>query len=73
MTSLVIDIGNTLIKIAVFKLDEILEVSQYETIDMPVLDALLNKYHPVKAIMSSVKKYRSMADRAGAKNFADAF
>ena len=56
MTSLVIDIGNTLIKIAVFKLDEILEVSQYETIDVPVLDALLNKYHPVKAIISSVKK-----------------
>lgn len=74
MTSLVIDIGNTLIKIAVFKLDEILEVSQYETIDMPVLDALLNKYHPVKAIISSVKKkHRNMAGRAGAKNFADAF
>ncbi|WPU99724.1 type III pantothenate kinase [Mucilaginibacter sp. cycad4] len=57
MTSLVIDIGNTLIKIAVFKLDEILEVSQYETIDMPVLDALLSKYNPVKAIISSVKKH----------------
>jgi type III pantothenate kinase len=56
MTSLVIDIGNTLIKIAVFKLDEMLEVSQYETIDMPVLNALLNKYNPVKAIISSVKK-----------------
>ena len=74
MTSLVIDIGNTLIKIAVFKLDEILEVSQYETIDVPVLDALLNKYHPVKAIISSVKKkYRSMAGRTGAKNSADTF
>ncbi|SEO79161.1 type III pantothenate kinase [Mucilaginibacter gossypiicola] len=56
MTSLVIDIGNTLIKIAVFDLDELLEVNQYETIDMPVLDALLNKYNPVKAILSSVKK-----------------
>ncbi|UOE48600.1 type III pantothenate kinase [Mucilaginibacter sp. SMC90] len=57
MTSLVIDIGNTLIKIAVFKLDEMLEANQYETIDMPVLDALLNKYNPVKAIISSVKKH----------------
>lgn len=56
MTSLVIDIGNTLIKIAVFKLDEMLEANQYETIDVPVLDALLNKYNPVKAIVSSVKK-----------------
>lgn len=57
MTSLVIDIGNTLIKIAVFKLDEMLEANQYETIDMPVLDAFLSKYHPVKAIISSVKKH----------------
>jgi len=57
MTSLVIDIGNTLIKIAVFKLNEMLEANQYETIDMPVLDVLLNKYHPVKAIISSVKKH----------------
>ncbi|MFC0517994.1 type III pantothenate kinase [Mucilaginibacter angelicae] len=56
MTSLVIDIGNTLIKIAVFKLDEMLEANQYEAIDMPVLDALLYKYNPVKAIISSVKK-----------------
>jgi len=56
MTSLVIDIGNTLIKIAVFKLDVMLEANQYESIDEPALDGLLSKYNPVKAIVSSVKK-----------------
>lgn len=56
MTCLVIDIGNTLIKIAVFKQDELLEANQYEAVEPGTLDALIDKYKPVKGIVSSVKK-----------------
>ncbi|WP_183564593.1 type III pantothenate kinase [Mucilaginibacter sp. SP1R1] len=56
MTNLVIDIGNTYTKIAVFKLDELLAVVQYETVDSNTLDSFLNNYNVNRAIISSVKK-----------------
>ena len=56
MTNLVIDIGNTYTKIAVFELDELLAVVQLETVGNDTLDSFLNNYKIDKAIMSSVKK-----------------
>jgi type III pantothenate kinase len=56
MTCLVIDIGNTLIKIAVFKQNQLLEVNQYEAIEPGMLDTLLDQYKPARGIVSSVKK-----------------
>jgi type III pantothenate kinase len=57
MTNLVIDIGNTYTKIAVFKLDELLAFEQYETVDTSTLDSFLNNYKVNGAIISSVKKH----------------
>jgi type III pantothenate kinase len=41
MTNLVIDIGNTFTKIAVFELDELLTVEQFETVPLTRLGELL--------------------------------
>ncbi|MEN0053194.1 MAG: type III pantothenate kinase [Mucilaginibacter sp.] len=57
MTNLVIDIGNTYTKIAVFRLDELLVVDQFETVDATVVDNFLNNYKVDRAIVSSVKKH----------------
>ena len=57
MTNLVIDIGNTYTKIAVFKLDELLAVVQYETVNTETLDSFLSSYKVNRAIVSSVKKH----------------
>lgn len=53
---LVIDIGNTYTKVAVFKQDELLHVEQFQTVDIKVLDGFLSDYQINKAIISSVKK-----------------
>ncbi|MDN5287348.1 MAG: type pantothenate kinase [Mucilaginibacter sp.] len=55
MTNLVIDIGNTYTKIAVFKLDELLAVVQLETVGTDTLDSFLDNYKIDRAIISSVK------------------
>ena len=57
MTNLVIDIGNTYTKIAVFKLDELLAVVQYDTVNTETLDSFLSNYKVNRAIVSSVKKH----------------
>jgi len=57
MTNLVIDIGNTYTKIAVFRLDELLVVDQFETVDAMVVDNFLSNYEVNRAIVSSVKKH----------------
>jgi type III pantothenate kinase len=56
MTNLVIDIGNTLTKVAVFELDELIMVAQFETVDEAHLNELLDQYKITGAIVSSVKK-----------------
>ncbi len=56
MTNLVIDIGNTFTKIAVFELDELLTVEQFENVEIARLDELLRTYKVERAIVSSVKK-----------------
>src|ERR1700748_785807 len=54
--TLVIDIGNSYTKIAVFKQDELLHAEQYQSIDTEIINRLLNDYPIKKAIISSVKK-----------------
>ncbi len=61
MANLVIDIGNTYTKIAVFKRDELLVYKQFEGIDDAVINAFFKEYAISKAIVSSVKKNESQA------------
>jgi type III pantothenate kinase len=56
MANLVIDIGNTLTKIAVFKQDELVHTAHYSTIEAKILLELIDQYQVNKAIISSVKK-----------------
>ncbi|MBV8388195.1 MAG: type III pantothenate kinase, partial [Mucilaginibacter sp.] len=56
MANLVIDIGNTLIKIAVFAQDELLYTTSYSSLDADPLFNLTNQYRVNKAIISSVRK-----------------
>jgi type III pantothenate kinase len=56
MANLVIDIGNTLTKIAVFGQDELLHAGHYSAVDAGVLLNLIDQYQVNKAIISSVKK-----------------
>jgi type III pantothenate kinase len=56
MANLVIDIGNTLIKVAVFRHDELLQFAQYEAAEANALLSLITEYDIKKAIISSVRK-----------------
>lgn len=58
MASLVIDIGNTFTKIAVFEHDELLDVVQHEIVDDETLTGLLSNHEINRAIISSVKAGR---------------
>jgi len=54
--TLVIDIGNTFTKIAVFERDELLHTSQFQAIEAGNINNILNHYPVEKAIISTVKK-----------------
>jgi type III pantothenate kinase len=56
MASLVIDIGNTYTKIAVFEKNDLLHAEQYQVIETDLINAFLDDYQVDKAIISSVKK-----------------
>ena len=56
MARLVIDIGNTLIKLAVFNGPDLVEVGHYSTVDDGLLKQLLGKHRVNQAIFSSVKQ-----------------
>lgn len=56
MANLVIDIGNSYTKAAIFNFDELLWVQSYSHIDTNIINQLLTDYQPGKAIVSSVKK-----------------
>ena len=56
MANLVIDIGNTFTKIAVFDNDELLYTEHFTTVDPGTLNKFLTSYPIDKAIISSVKK-----------------
>ena len=54
--NLVIDIGNTFTKIAVFEYDRLLQADQYSRVDETIIDKIFAEYAIGKAIISSVKK-----------------
>ncbi len=56
MANLVIDVGNTYTKFAIFKQDELLHTTQHQSVDIYVIEDLLNTYKVNKAIISTVKK-----------------
>jgi type III pantothenate kinase len=56
MAQLVIDIGNTLIKIAIFDGDNLVEAGHYTTVNKTLLSQLLGKHTIAIAILSSVKR-----------------
>ena len=56
MANLVIDIGNTHIKLAVFNQDEMVDMARYEAIDEAIINSVLQKHNITKAIISSVNK-----------------
>jgi len=56
MPNLIVDIGNTLIKLAVFDFDKITFIESYTTVDERILNDVLGGYNPARAIISSVKK-----------------
>jgi type III pantothenate kinase len=56
MANLIIDIGNTYTKIAVFEQNELLYTEHYKIINANILDAFLSKYQIDKTIISSVKE-----------------
>ena len=54
--NLVIDVGNTLVKIAVFDRGQIISIDSYNDINEDVVNDLLNKFHDIKAcIVGSVR------------------
>jgi len=56
MANLVIDIGNTFTKVAVFKQDELLWTNHYKSVDNSFADAIIDQYQINQAIISTVKK-----------------
>jgi len=58
MANLVIDIGNTLTKIAVFEDNELIRAVQYEAVNAGIINAFLNDHILSRAIISSVKTGR---------------
>ena len=56
MPTLVIDIGNTLVKAGVFDGSQLLEMQSFITDDEQPIRALINQYKPQQAIISTVKK-----------------
>jgi type III pantothenate kinase len=55
MANLVIDIGNTLTKIAVFRQNDLLQAEHYQQVDAEILLRLIGQYDVNKAIISSVR------------------
>ncbi len=56
MANLVIDIGNTYTKVAVFEKDKILYETQFSKVDTGIVTGFLSEYQIGRAIISSVKK-----------------
>jgi len=56
MANLVIDIGNTRTKIAVFEDNDLLYASQYQRVDTSIINSWLSDYTIERVVISSVKK-----------------
>lgn len=59
MANLVIDIGNTLIKAAIFEGDDLVFTDHYPLLDNQILDSFFTDYSINSAIISTVKKQGS--------------
>jgi len=68
MANLVIDIGNTYIKTAIFSFDELTWVQHYPNIDEQLIGKILTDHQPAKAIISSVKQHTQSWEAAISKN-----
>lgn len=55
MTNLVFDIGNSFLKVAVFKDEKIVWTKSYRQLSETILNKILAEYNPQKAIVSSVR------------------
>jgi len=64
MANLVIDIGNSYTKAAVFNNNELLKIEHYKSIDIQQLNGLTAGYAINKAIISSVKKEKDSWEEA---------
>jgi type III pantothenate kinase len=60
MTNLVIDIGNSFTKIAVFENDDLLKVEQYQQPGIQNVESFLSSYPISKVITASVKKEKEL-------------
>jgi len=61
--NLIIDIGNTLTKVAIIENDEVVFTNRYENITPEILIPIMSEYSPEKAIVSTVgKKEINLAD-----------
>lgn len=56
MTNLVIDIGNTFVKVAVFFQDKLIFSDQSSALSQKIINQIKEKYHPQNLIISSVKE-----------------
>ena len=56
MNRLIIDVGNTLVKVAVTSGDKILKIERHETLCEDTVDSLITRYAPKMAIVSSVRE-----------------
>jgi type III pantothenate kinase len=66
MANLIIDIGNTYTKAAIFEQDELIYTEHYKTFDNNILNTFLTRYQIDIAVISSVKK-ESAAWESGLK------
>jgi type III pantothenate kinase len=64
MANLVIDIGNSYIKTAIFSFDTITWVESHAAIDEQIIRGIISRYGPQKAIISSVKKHNESWEAA---------
>lgn len=64
MANLVIDIGNTLTKAAIFEGDELIFTDHYPAFDNQVIDTFFSNYTIDSAIVSTVKKQGSEWEKA---------
>lgn len=56
MPVLVVDIGNTFTKAAIFEQDELVHTEHFTALDASIIDTFLAKYNVDEAIISTVKK-----------------
>lgn len=54
--NLIIDIGNSFAKVAFAENDNIVSIDRYETLSVDIIDNLIAKFNPQKAIISAVGK-----------------